>query len=262
MKLREYTAFFNKQYRDQPDGSFLFNLQQAFLKKLLELCGGKTLPKHIFYADDCFVVYRNIGFLDDPIFQQALKQANVDQVIMGRIWRLWVLAWSMHTRWNTEGQILDCGTYNGCALEVCLNYNISKLGKRNGGIIACDIFDNPPLEAKKIDHGDDLHLRVASRLQHCGETTVVKGFLPTSLAGHNLGKITWCQIDLNSAEADSNTFKYIIDNLSDGAIVIFDDYGFSRYSDTQKELDQIAATRNNLILELPTGQGLYIHKCT
>ena len=261
MRLREFTAFFNKQYRDQPDGSFLHRLQQAFLEKLLEVNQGKSLPEHIFYADDCFVVYRNLGFLKDEDFQLALRKANVDKVIMGRVWRLWVLAWSMHSRWATEGTLIDCGTYNGCALEVGLNYCIQKLGLRDGPIFACDIFDTPPEEARKVEHGPSLHETVANRLAHCGDTTVVKGALPGSLDNRDLGNITWCQIDLNSAEADADTFRALLNKLTDGAMVIFDDYGFSRYASTQKELDIIANKQGNRILELPTGQGLYIHKC-
>jgi O-methyltransferase len=261
MKLREFTAFFNKQYRDQPDGSFLHNLQQAFLEKLLDINQGKSLPEHVFYADDCFVVYRNLGFLKDEDFQLALRKAKVDKVIMGRVWRLWLLAWSMHSRWKTEGSFVDCGTYNGCALEVGLNYCVQKLGARDGAIFACDLFENPPNEARKVEHGPHLHETVEQRIAHCGDTIVVKGALPGSLDNQALGNITWCQIDLNSAAADADTFRALLSKLTDGAMVIFDDYGFSRYSDTQKELDIIANALGNRILELPTGQGLYIHKC-
>lgn len=259
--MREFTAFFNKQYRDQPDGAFLYRLQQAFLKKLLELRQGKSLPDHIFYADDCFVVYRNLGFLKDNDFQEALVASNVDQIIMARIWRLWVLAWSMQSRWSTQGTILDCGTYNGLALEVCLRYCVRKSGTRGNSIVACDVFENPPEEARKSDHGPNLHETVARRLAGFGETYVVKGLLPDSLRQQQLERITWCQIDLNSAAADTDTFSYLLDKFVDGAIVVFDDYGFSRYNDTQKALDEITKKLGNRVLELPTGQGLYIHKC-
>lgn len=259
-RLREYTAFFNKQYRDEPDGSFLYQLQQAFLKKLLELRQGSDLPDHIFYADDCFVVYRNLGFLNDQDFQGALKKSNVDNVIMGRVWRLWVLAWSMSMRWNTEGVILDCGTYNGCALQVALNYCISVQGRREGKVYACDLFDAPPEESRKVEHGPLLHEVVARRLNDCGNVTVVKGPLPDSLKEFPIEKVTWAQIDLNSDVADASVFSHVLGRLADGAIVIFDDYGFSRYSSTQKALDLIVKNSGSRILELPTGQGMYIHR--
>jgi O-methyltransferase len=258
--LREFTAFFNKQYRDAADGSFLLALQNAFLKTLRSGYSGGTLPEHVFYADDCFVVYRNLGFLKDATFQRSLVSAGVDQVMLGRVWRLWVLAWSAHSRWHTPGAFVDCGTYNGCALEVALNYSTQRLGAREGSIFACDIFDFPPEEARKVDHGPTLHELVARRLSPYGDTCVVKGELPNSLNEFDISEITWCQIDLNSAEADGATFEYLMASLADGAMVIFDDYGFSRYHATQRRVDDIVGGLNGRILELPTGQGLYVHR--
>jgi hypothetical protein len=258
--MREFTAFFNKQYRDAQDGPFLLKVQQALLQVLREHYPKKTLPEHIFLADDCFVVYRNLGFMTDEYFQRALVDSNVDPVILGRIWRLWTLCWAMHSRWNTEGCMVDCGTYNGVALEVALRYSLYKKGLWHRDIIACDIFDFPPDEARKADHGPDLHRAVTSRLSSVGEVKVLKGRLPDLLTTTSLPSITWCQIDLNSAQADGETFAYILPKLTNGAIVIFDDYGFSRYADTQKRLDSILEANGGRILELPTGQGLYVHR--
>lgn len=261
MELRENTAFYNKQYRDQPDGSFLLTLQRIFLKKLLELGGGSSLPSHIFYADDCFVVYRNLGFLKDRDFQSALQAAGVDSVLMGRVWRIWVLAYTMHSRWSTRGAVLDCGTYNARALEVCLHYCTQTLGARFEPIYAADLFENPPVEAKKSDHGPLLFEDVKGRLSKYSHVHVVKGALPGSLDSLKLKSVTWCQIDLNSSSSDANTFTSILDVLEDGAIVIFDDYGFSRYAETQMAIDKICVELGTRVLELPTGQGLYIHRC-
>lgn len=261
MGLRENTAFYNKQYRDQPDGSFLLNLQRVFLRKLLELGGGSSLPSHIFYADDCFVVYRNLGFLKDRNFQSALEASGVDPVLMGRVWRIWVLACTMHSRWRTGGAVLDCGTYNARALEVCLHYCTQTLGERLDPIYAADLFENPPIEARKVDHGPLLFENVKARLSKYSNLHVIKGSLPASLESLELKSVTWCQIDLNSSSSDASTFTAVLDVLQDGAMVIFDDYGFSRYAETQIAIDKICAERGTRVLELPTGQGLYIHRC-
>jgi hypothetical protein len=259
--FREFSAFFNKQYRDQADGGFLITLQQAFLKALRSGYADKQLPNHIFYADDCFVVYRNLGFLKDPDFQEALAAAEVDSVLLGRVWRIWLLAWSMQCRWQSEGLLLDCGTYNGRAFQVALHYSKTRLGDRKDAIVACDLFEDPPDEARKKDHGPNLREKVAKQLGQYGQVQVIQGALPQSLM-HAVGSpITWCQIDLNSALADSETFRCVLPKLADGAMVIFDDYGFSRYEETQMELDEIALKlTNSRIMELPTGQGLYVHR--
>jgi hypothetical protein len=258
--LREFTAFFNKQYRDSQDGPFLLKAKTALLQLLRENYAQKSLPSHMFFADDCFVVFRNLGFMNDEYFQLALATAKVDQVLLARIWRVWTLCWSMHLRWSTKGCMIDCGTYNGVTLEVALRYSSSKLGSRGDSILACDLFDDPPDEARKADHGPHLHQAVATRLAPLGSVKVLKGRLPDSLIAAQLTPVTWCHIDLNSADADGETFKYILPKLTDGATVVFDDYGSSRYAETQKRLDSIAELTGSRILELPTGQGLYIHQ--
>ena len=262
MKISEFTAFFNKEYRDRPDGAFLASIQSAFVKKIQEHFGGRK-PDHMFYADDCFVVYRNLGFLRDACFAGALQEANVDHVMLGRVWRLWVVAWSLRLRWETAGSVVDFGTYNGKAFEAAIRYCHKTMSARRGstgGIFAFDLFDNPPDEARKADHGAGLFDAVQHRLgDQCG-AVVVRGELPNSLREVPVGDVTWAQIDLNSASADLSVFQEIFPNLVDGAVVIFDDYGFSRYQDTQAALDRYANARGGSILELPTGQGLYIHK--
>lgn len=254
------TAFFNKQYRDHPDGPFLQQLQELFIARLLDARGGRGLPEHVHYADDCFVVFRNLGFQEDDLFCRAIEDTRMDPVIQGRLWRLWVVCWSLATRWETAGDILDLGTYNGHAFEVAIRYarSLSDDSSADRKVYACDMFEDPPLEARKIHHSPNLHRIVEERLSSICQPVVVKGMLPHTLTPHAIEQVTWAQIDLNSAAADSTTFEYLLPKLVPGAMVIFDDYGFSRYKDTQMEIDRIAKTIKRRVLELPTGQGLLI----
>ena len=54
--IRELPAFFNKQYQSQPDGNILKKLQIAFIQAVIKYTGGKNLPAHMFFADDCFLL--------------------------------------------------------------------------------------------------------------------------------------------------------------------------------------------------------------
>jgi O-methyltransferase len=256
-KLRPLTAFFNKQYQDCEDGAFLKKLQTIFLSKLRDYYG-KNLPDHIFFADDCFVAYRNLGFLNDPHFIEAVSKSNLDSVLMGRIWRIWFLAWSMSIQWRSEGLSLDCGTYNGSALKVAIAYSQKLYGESESTIFAIDLFDDPPRESRKTEHGPQLEEQTRLKLSEYKNVRVFRGSLPLILNELNLSSVKWCQIDLNSAQADAETFIYLQDYLAPGAHVIFDDYGFSRYKGTQELLDRVLTRTNERIFELPTGQGLYI----
>ena len=264
-KIRETTAFFNKEYKDAPDGPFMRALQIAFLKKMVER--GGNLPDHAYYADDCFVLYRNLGFLSDPVFCKACEDSHLDKVLLGRIWRIYVVAWALAHKWNAAGTFIDCGTYNGKAFEAALRYALAFNekdtlgGKIDRRVIAADLFEDPPVEARKPEHGPSLHSEVGARLNTLFKVEVCKGYLPESLAEvREIEDIVWAQIDLNSAESDLSTFKHLLPSLKLGAFVIFDDYGFSRYKETQRQLDAFVHEKGlTPILEMPTGQGLYMH---
>ncbi len=257
-RISEVQAFFNKEYRDSEDGPFLMALQASFISHMRSKYSG-VLPDHIYYADDCFVTYRNLGFLSDEEFSRACASAGFDSVLYGRIWRVWVVACTMLAAWKQSGTIADFGTYNGKVLCAALAYCTAKLGSRDDKVVAFDLFEDPPEEARKIEHGPKLFEQVSRRLAPLGDVQVVKGELPRSIKQKPIDAIVWAQIDLNSAQADLDTFKAIYPILLKGAVVIFDDYGFSRYSDTQCRLDEFLSADHRRVLELPTGQGLYIH---
>lgn len=259
MKLvRETQAFFNKEYQDREDGPFLKSLQTAFISQMLKTYSG-ALPDHIHYADDCFVAYRNLGFLSDENFARACLQSGFDHVLYGRIWRVWVVTCTMLSAWKNSGIIADFGTYNGKVLSAAIRYCAALLGPRAAEIYAYDLFENPPTEAKKLEHGPKLFEEVCCRLSPLGDIRVVKGELPNSIKQNSSDKIAWAQIDLNSAHADLETFRTIYPLLIKGAVVIFDDYGFVRYTETQRLVDDFLSVDNRRVLELPTGQGMYIH---
>lgn len=263
--LRPVTAFWNKDYFTRQACKYLHQLFTKWAQEISEIQKQQGIDFQVesgfYFSDDFMCGLRNLGFLEDPIFIRAVGPRKNDKVLMARIWRLWFTSWSLAQCWKKGGDILDCGTYNGKAFYTSCKYAALLKGdfNRDGNIIAADLFENPPREAQKADHGPGLESSVRQMfLTTFPDTKVIKGYLPNSLDSVTINQISWCQIDLNSAEHDVSTFKYIFDKLQAGAHVIFDDYGFSRYKNTQKMLDNFLDADNSRIFELPTGQGLWI----
>ena len=241
--IEPLTHFWNKQFVQDKNGK---KIREAMLKLYSELVNlykrtdnNKTelSPNGIYFSDDIVTVYKNMGFLDDEIFIRALGPRQNDGPIMGRLWRTWVVAWSLSKQWLEPGDKLDLGCYNGKAILTACKYSyLSNKGQiLRDRLIVADLFENPPNEAKKIDHGPELKDKVNELIRPIvPNVEVIKGFIPDSLYDKNIETVSWSQIDLNSAEADIGAFEFIYEKLTKGAIVIFDDYGFSRYKETTK----------------------------
>jgi O-methyltransferase len=265
MKLIPFTAFWNKQYKETDFGAYLASSLQNLSAKISELssANGRDLIREggVYFADDLFVPLRNLGFLDDPLFVRALGPRSSDRILMARIWRIWITSWSLRACWNIKGDIVDLGTYNGKAMYTACKYSLlaHKHHKTNGRILLADLFENPPVEARKSDHSSELHQKVHRLFTPLFDyAIVVKGSIPTSLLDCNIKSIAWAQIDLNSAKSDLSAIEFVYNRLQPGAHVIFDDYGFQRYKKTQEVVDSFFLNKMERVLELPTGQGLVI----
>ena len=260
------TAFWNKDYSTTDKGSKLKHILIQLHNNLGNALGlsekNSYADNGVYFADDCLIVLRNLGFLEDPTFIKAVGIRTKESYLMGRLWRLWFISWSLSTQWPKNGIILDLGTYNGKAMFSACKYASLKhpdLSLAAQKLILADLFEDPPAEAKKADHSSNLHLDVEQLFRAFSNTTVAKGFIPQSIDSADFSQgIKWCQIDLNSADSDLKAFNFIYDKLLPGSHVIFDDYGFSRYKETQIALDNFLKGKRETIFELPTGQGFLI----
>ena len=61
---------------------------------------------------------------------------------------------------------------------------------------------------------------------------------------------------MNSPRAEQGALDILFNRVSPGGIIIFDDYGWKQYYRQKQSADRAMAQRGQVILELPTGQGL------
>jgi len=89
---------------------------------------------------------------------------------------------------------------------------------------------------------------------------LVQGELPGTLNEklNQINKIIFLHIDLNNAYSEIESVKLIYDKLVKGCVVILDDYCYDELFREQKDSwDNFIKTKNNTILSLPTGQGIF-----
>lgn len=254
-----YAARYNKEYellfrdRDQEETFIRALTQLTALLKLNKSDSGATLH------DDLMVWFRNLFFLTEDRFQEAFREFDEDVALRARMWRIYNLCWGLHQSSYVRGDVVDIGCYDGKTTKVFCNYNngLFKGEVIRKGLYLFDLFENPPPEAKKSNHGPHLADEVKGLLGRYTPIVVagdVKETIPTQLPD----EICFAHIDLNDAEIEAHVMPEIYYRMSTGAIMIFDDYGFKRYRKSAEIHQKFLEDRAEKILELPTGQGLLV----
>jgi hypothetical protein len=213
----------------------------------------------VYFADNLLTVGRNLGFLDDPDFRDAMTTPDPARAYAGLAWRLHVLCWAAEQGMRQTGDLVECGVLEGFSMDVVARYH--KLETLDRSLYLYDLFDGAGGEGRGISmpqHDCDLAWRVQQRFQRYDRVKVIAGCVPDSFAIAVPERIAFLHIDLNDASAETAAIDHLWDRLSSGAFIVWDDFGWSTYQDQFLAAKQAMAKRGVAILELPTGQGLAI----
>ena len=93
------------------------------------------------------------------------------------------------------------------------------------------------------------------------EIDFIEGSVPESLvAFEKKHKVDFLHIDMNNMEPEVAALDFFVDLMSEGGIILFDDYGFQTSSDQKEGIDRYMLANNlNPPITLPTGQGLFLN---
>jgi O-methyltransferase len=73
-------------------------------------------------------------------------------------------------------------------------------------------------------------------------------------------RVAFMHLDLNSPRAEIGALEILFDRVVHGGIIVFDDYGWKLFHKQKEAADRFMTERGQVILELPTGQGLMIRR--
>jgi hypothetical protein len=105
---------------------------------------------------------------------------------------------------------------------------------------------------------DAWHREVVDLFASYPNIEVVRGRVPEVFEARCPERIAFVHLDLNSARAEVGALDALYDRLSPGAVVVFDDYGWFTARDQFDAENGWMRARGLSILELPTGQGLFV----
>ncbi|MFB9952241.1 TylF/MycF/NovP-related O-methyltransferase [Rhizobium puerariae] len=237
------------------------------------LNGDRSLPG--FHSDNLRVVRKNIGFLDEPKFKKAWEFARDGNIkawgkkrsVPDIRWRAHVCCWAARNALNLEGDFVEFGVNAGLlSATVCKYLDFQTLDR---SFWLFDTFAGIPIEPltgkaaiKAIKQNDGLYSDIydiaVRNFSDFPNAKLIRGRLPETLDGTPIRKIAYLSVDLNVAQYEKECIERVWDRITSGAPIILDDYAFADHEDQYQMWNEFAALRGQMILTLPTGQGLLI----
>jgi len=236
--------------------------------------------QNVFWGDRLLTLDKTAGFLVEPGFQAALKQAdsstgrNQYRSPQGITWRYHTLIWAARTCMAVSGDFVECGVYRGD-----MTWMVTEMADLRGAnkkfyiydtftgfapqYSSADDFPGAPQYLEEIDReyrAADIESYVRNRFRDKDYVVVTKGVVPDVLHEIVPQRIAFLHLDMNSPRAEAAALELLLDRLTPGGIVVFDDYGWKHFQNHKEATDRWLAARGQVILELPTGQGLMIKR--
>ena len=220
-----------------------------------------------FMQDNLVALMRNEHFVKDPKFVTAVLGSADGEADASKIWRLHTCCWAARSALAVDGDFVECGTYNGFYAGVLTQYlDFGGCGRR---FFLYDLFSglqegwSTEKERRQANPGyewDGVYQDVTDRFAGFSNVEVVKGIVPDIFDEVLPDNIAFLHLDLNAGEAEIAALDRLLPHLSDGAMVVLDDFGRLEQQDLCYAHEAWWRAHGHTILELPTGQGLVIFR--
>lgn len=221
----------------------------------------------LFVGTNLISYLKSTHFLFEPRFAKALEVNNVDAddshsqlpgKFGGTVWNKHVVLAAARNAMAKDGDFVECGTYTGTTAEmVCRYCDLGPSGKR---FHLYDLFEHAEgdTHTKLPMHDDDLHASVLKRFEPYPYVNVVKGRVPDVFATTCPDRIAFLHVDMNDPTPELLAFEALFDRMTPGGVIVLDDYGHVGRQDQMMVANAFFQSRNRVVMELPTGQGLVI----
>jgi hypothetical protein len=227
----------------------------------------KNHGRSIYAGDNLFALMRNLSFYRDAKFTGAFDKNDADESERHKMWRLHTYCWAGRSALSVPGDFVECGVYQGfysavlthflgfesIAKELYLYDTFAGLSQDWSTETERDIL-NPNFD------WDGTHEAVIKRFASYPNVHVIEGVVPEIFAERAPETIALLHVDLNAAAAEVAALDHLYDRISDGGIILMDDYGREENQLLHLKLQDWWRERNHAVLELPTGQGLVIKR--
>ncbi len=167
---------------------------------------------------------------------------------------------------HLQGDFVECGVYKGGTAYLIAN------AIKKSGVDKClylfDTFRGMPSTAFKERDGhqegdfgeEDASLEsVENYLADFPHVIIHAGIIPTTFENVETKQFSFVHIDVDLYQTALDCCRFFYNRLVSGAVMIFDDYGFTYYKNAEKRaVDEFFANKPETLISLPTGQCVVI----
>ena len=220
-----------------------------------------------FSVDNLVALYRVIAFARDPDFMAAFKAFSEEYTDEAKVWKVHTYCWACQSANDIDGDFVECGVFRGLYSATMARYlGFGNFARR---LYLYDTYQGIPITGSTenerrfntvYDDEKDLYRRVVERFSEYPNVDVIQGVIPEILDKKSPEKIAFLHVDLNAAKAETAALDILFDRVSEGGIVLLDDYGRAEQIDLYLAHKEWFAERGYPTLEIPTGQGLVIKR--
>ncbi len=228
------------------------------------------------YARDGLISVHDHSFMQDSRFARAYArgvEAIGGEDIYHWQWRIHVGLWAARTAARIHGDFVECGVNHGFLSSAIMHdLDWDQTGRQFYLLDTFAGLDPRQVSAAEVNAGaldkNTESLRsnfyvsgvesVRANFSEWKNVRIVQGAIPDTLAEVQSKRIAYLHIDMNCAPPEVAALTHFWDLLSDGAVVLLDDYAYFGFGAQKLAMDEFAARHDVAICSLPTGQGLLL----
>lgn len=199
----------------------------------------------------------------------GLNAGNID-VLM---WRHYIVTFAVRyaLRCNDTKvfNMVEAGVADGISAFFSLREASDNLGNRRFTMHLYDSWSSMRqhelLESEHVQIGRygglDMERTKKNLSRFEAHTVYHQGYVPESLhvPPEPPAAVGFIHIDINAAVPTQELLHFFWPKLTDHAVILFDDYGWSGYEEMRDMIDAFFCDKEGLLLKLPTGQAVYFH---
>ena len=177
--------------------------------------------------------------------------------------RRWVIHQFTRMVDSVPGDTAECGVFYGAGSYIILKANemcsaherMHFMFDSYEGLSAPVGVDGDYWKAADLSVGE---AQVMLELADCKNFTLMKGWIPSRFGEVADRKFSFVHIDVDLYEPTRDSMAFFYERMSDGGIIIVDDYGFTSCPGATRAVDEVLDGRPEKMMALPDGGGFII----